>query len=73
MTISQASHTPISSDTDEISGLLRQIWEIENPRTTHDRPVQNPDEQCALEQMEKSLKYVDGRYQVALPWKGECS
>ena len=57
------------SDTDEISGLLRQFWELENPRTTHDRPVLNPDEQCALEQVEKSLKYVDGRYQVALPWK----
>ena len=57
------------SDTDEISGLLRQFWEIENPRTSHDRPVLNPDEQCVLEQVQKSLKYLDGRYQVALPWK----
>ena len=31
--------------------------------------VLNPDEQRALEQVEKFLKYVDGRYQVALPWK----
>ena len=53
----------------EISGLLRQFWEIENPRTSHDQPVLNPDEQCALEQVQKSLKYLDGRYQVALPWK----
>ena len=29
----------------------------------------NPDGQCALEQVEKSLKYLDGRYQIALPWK----
>ena len=57
------------SDTDEISGLLRQFWEIENPRTSLDQPVLNPDEQCTLEQVVKSLKYVDGRYQVALPWK----
>ena len=57
------------SDTVEISGLLRQFWEIENPRTSRDQPVLNPDEQCALEQVEKSLKYVDGRNQVALPWK----
>ena len=57
------------SDTDEISGLLRQFWEIENPSTSHDRPVLKSDEQCALEQMEKSLKYLNGRYQVALPWK----
>ena len=57
------------SDADEISGLLRQFWQIENPRTSRDRTVLNPDEQCALEQVEKSLKYLDGRYQVALPWK----
>ena len=68
--ISQASQTPILSDTDEISGLLRQFWEVENPRTSHERPVLNPDEQCALGQVEKSLKYLDGRYQVAFPWKG---
>jgi len=29
----------------------------------------NRDEQCALEQVQKSLKYLDGRYQVALSWK----
>lgn len=57
------------SDTDEISGFLRQFWEIESPRTSHDRPVLNPDEQCALEQVQKSLEYLEGRYQVALPWK----
>ena len=57
------------SDSDEISGLLRQFWEIENPHTSRDQPVLNADEQCALEQVEKSLKYMDGRYQVALPWK----
>ena len=72
VTISQALHTLIlceNSQTDEISGLLRQLWEIENPRTSHDQPVLNPDEQCALEQVQKSLKYLDGRYQVALPRK----
>ena len=31
--------------------------------------VLNPDEQRALEQVKKFLKYVDGRYQMALPWK----
>ena len=56
-------------DTDEISCLLQQFWEIGNPRTSHDQPILNPDEQRALEQVEKSLKYMDGRYQVALPLK----
>ena len=50
------------SDTDEISHLQRKFWEIENHRTTHDRLVLNPDEQCALEQVQRSLKYLDGRY-----------
>ena len=61
-------HQPIPFGT-LCGGLLRQFWEIENPSTSHDLPVLNPDEQCALEQVEKSLKYLDERYQVALPWK----
>ena len=52
---------------------LRSLWEIENHSTSLDRPLLNPDEQCALEQVEKSLKYWDGRYQVALPWKQDVS
>lgn len=29
----------------------------------------SPEDQCALEKVEKSLKNVDGRYQVGIPWK----
>ena len=61
------------SDTDEISTLLRKFWEIENPITSCECHVLNLDEQCALKQVEKSLKYFDGRYQVAIPWKEEDS
>jgi len=56
------------SDT-EVSSLLRQFWEIENPSTSHDLLVLDPDEQCALERVEKSFNYLDRIYQVALPWK----
>ncbi|XP_078364043.1 uncharacterized protein LOC144648318 [Oculina patagonica] len=57
------------SDTDEISTLLRKFWEIENPISSRECQILNHDEQCALQQVENSLKYVDGRYQVAIPWK----
>ena len=55
----------------ENSTLLRKFWEIENSITSRECHVLNPDEHCALKQVEKSLKYVDGRYQVAIPWKEE--
>jgi len=44
---------------------------MENSITSRECHVLNPDEQCALKRVEKSLKYVDGRYQVAIPWKKE--
>ena len=58
-----------NTDTDQISRLLRGLWEIESYGTLPNRPVISPEEQCALEKVEKSLKYVDGRYQVGIPWK----
>ena len=61
------------SDTDEISGLLRQFWEIENPRTSRDQPVLNPDEQCALEQVEKSLKVRGWKISSGTSMEGERS
>ena len=48
------------SDTNEISRLLRQFWEIENPSTAREHHILNPDDRCALEQVDKSLKHVDG-------------
>ena len=42
---------------------------LENSSTSNDRPVLNPYEQCTLEQVEKSLKYLSRRYQVALTWR----
>ena len=44
---------------------------MENSITSRECHVLNPDEQCALKRVEKSLKYVNGRYQVAIPWKEE--
>ena len=54
---------------DEISGLLWKFWEIENSGTLKDVQVLNSDDKLALKDVEKSIKYVGGRYQVAMPWK----
>ena len=58
-----------NNDTYEISRVLRGLWEIESYRTLPNRSVISPEKQCAPEKVEKSLKYVDGRYQVGIPWK----
>lgn len=54
---------------DEISNLLRGFWEIESYGTSTVAHVMTADERTALRKLEKSIKYVEGRYQVAIPWK----
>ena len=53
-------------DSDEISVLLRSFWEAEASGTLKDAQILNLDDKLALEKVEKSIKYVDGRYQVAI-------
>ena len=36
-----------------------------------DAQILNFDDKLALEKVEKSIKYVGGRYQVAIPWKDD--
>ena len=55
----------------EISGLLRRFWEIENYGTSTEFQVLTAEERIALDKLEKSIKHVDGRYQVAIPWKDD--
>ena len=51
-------------NSDEISNLLRRFWEIENYGTSTEIHPLTTDEK-----LEESIRYVDGRYQVAIPWK----
>ena len=55
----------------EISGLLRRFWEIENYGTSTEFHVLTAEEKTALDKLEKSIKHVNGRYQVAIPWKDD--
>ena len=55
----------------EISGLLRRFWEIENYGKSTEFHVLTAEEKTALDKLEKSIKHVNGRYQVAIPWKDD--
>ena len=54
------------NDTQELSGLVRRYWEIEEPKETL---IINPEETFARERVSKSLKFVDGHYSVGMPWR----
>ena len=58
-------------NSDEISNLLRRFWEIENYGTSTEFHPLTTDEKASLEKLEESIGYVDGRYQVAIPWKDD--
>ena len=58
-------------NSDEISNLLRRFWEIENYGTSTEFHLLTTDEKASLEKLEESIRYVDGRYQVAIPWKDD--
>ena len=58
-------------DSDEISVLLRSFWEVPASGTLKEAQILNYDDKFAPEKVEKSIKYVDGRYQVAIPLKDD--
>ena len=55
----------------EISNLLRRFWEIENYGTSTEFHQLTTDKKASLEKLEESIRYVDGRHQVAIPWKDD--
>ncbi|XP_070556535.1 uncharacterized protein [Ptychodera flava] len=58
-----------SSELAEINNTLRQFWEIEDIPDISEIPVLSRDDQIALHKVQNSLTFVDGRYQVATPWR----
>ncbi len=53
---------------EEVDSLLRKFWENENVISVESAPWKMED-QLALKKVEQSLKYENGKYQVAIPWK----
>jgi len=50
--------------------VLRKFWEIDGSGMT-DLPFVSKDEQLFLERARKSVRFTEGYYQIALPWKQE--
>ena len=57
---------------DEINANLKKFWEVENSDVNVDKQeILTSDEKKALSQVQNSLKLVDGRYLLEVPWKNE--
>ena len=55
---------------DEVTSSLKQFWELESIGIIDDQQAKwSLDEESALSQFKKSLKFDGERYEVALPWK----
>ena len=52
---------------EEIDLTLRKFWEIE--AVHKDEPVLGIEDRTVMENTQKSSKFMEGRYQVAIPWK----
>ena len=54
----------------ELDQSLKRFWEIESYGTeVSGRIVCTKEERLALETVSRSVRYSDGRYSVAVPWK----
>ena len=51
----------------EIDSTLHRFYEIE--AVHKGEPVLGVEDRTVMEKTQKSLKFVEGRYQVAIPWK----
>ena len=55
-------------DTDSLNTTLNKFWEVEEFPTSVVHHVKPEDKSC-LDQMETSLQFENGHYEVAIPWK----
>jgi len=55
---------------EEVNSVLRQFWEIDSSGTTT-LPVMTKVEQLLLDRVEKSVRFSENHYQIAIPWKEE--
>ena len=53
---------------EEVNTVLCQFWEIDNSGV-ESLPAMTLEEKMVMEQTERSIKFCDGHYQIAIPWK----
>ena len=54
---------------EDVNSTLRKFWEIETVGTVEINKCLTKEEQSALDKAEESLKFLNGRYQLSIPWK----
>ncbi|XP_064637074.1 uncharacterized protein LOC135493581 [Lineus longissimus] len=65
------SHTTSFSEmiSPDIDNTLRRFWEVES--VVHSKQVMSPEESQVFTKTKESLKVVEDRYQIDVPWKGD--
>ena len=56
-------------DVDEINSTMKKFWDIDSGGTFIQTTVLDTDEKAALQKAENSFRFIDGRYEVGVPWK----
>ena len=54
---------------EDVNTTLRKFWEIETVGTVESNKYLTKEEKSALDTAEESLKFLNGRYQLSIPWK----
>ena len=53
---------------EKVNTVLCQFWKIDNSGVGG-LPAMTLEEKLAMEQAERSIKFSDGHYHIAIPWK----
>ena len=53
---------------EDVDIILRQFWEIDSGGV-ESASVLTIEEKMTVEKVERSVKFIEGRYQVAIPWR----
>ena len=59
------------SDVDEINSTLKKLLDIDSAGILNQKTVLDADDKIALKKAEKSFRFIDGRYEIRIPWKKE--
>ena len=56
-------------EVDEINLTMKKFWDIDAAGTFAQTTVVDTDEKAALKKADNSFRFIDGRYEVGVPWK----
>ena len=51
--------------------LIKRFWDIDSAGIYTQKTVVDADEKAALKKAENCFRFIDGRYEIGIPWKEE--